>query len=165
MKRLTLMRHAKSSWKDPEARDPDRPLNSRGRRDAPRMGKRLAKRGFCPDRILSSPAARAWVTAEAVAEKIGYPLEEIVADDRIYGGGPEEITGLLRELDDRLAHVMVFGHNPTFTQLAVQFTRAPIENVPTSGIVDIAFEMDSWREIGDGKGRILDFDYPKKKSS
>jgi phosphohistidine phosphatase len=162
VKRLTLMRHAKSSWKHPGLADEDRPLNKRGKSNAPEMGARLAARGFRPDRMVSSPAKRAWVTALAVAEQIGYPRGEIVEDQRIYGAGSRELIELLRELDDQLQHVMVFGHNPTFTEAAVRLTKAPIDNVPTSGVVDILFEIDSWRDLAEGRGKLQDFDFPKK---
>jgi phosphohistidine phosphatase len=162
VKRLTLMRHAKSSWKDPTLEDFDRPLNKRGKRDAPVMGDRLAERGFRPDRIVASPARRAWRTAEVVAERIGYPVEEIQADDRIYGIAAGGLLALVTELPDDLEHVMLFGHNPTFTNLANLLTDADIANVPTAGVVDIEFDVNSWSHVTPVVGRLLDFDYPKR---
>ena len=86
MKTLFLIRHAKSSWDDTALPDKDRPLNDRGKRDAPKMGKRLAKRDVKPDLILSSPAKRALTTAEIIAKKLDYKLKDIVVDDRLYAG-------------------------------------------------------------------------------
>jgi hypothetical protein len=86
MKTLFLIRHAKSSWDDTALPDKDRPLDDRGRRDAPKMGKRLAKRDVKPDLILSSPARRALTTAEVIAKKLDYKLKDIVVDDRLYAG-------------------------------------------------------------------------------
>ena len=83
MKTLFLIRHAKSSWDDPALSDKDRPLSDRGRRDAPKMGKRLAKRDVKPDLILSSPARRALTTAEIIAKKLDYKLKDIVENDRL----------------------------------------------------------------------------------
>ena len=84
MKTLLLIRHAKSSWDDPALPDKDRPLNDRGRRDAPKMGKRLAKRGVKPDLILSSPALRALRTAEIIAKMLDYQRRDIVLNERLY---------------------------------------------------------------------------------
>ena len=91
MKTLFLIRHAKSSWDDPALPDKDRPLGDRGRRDAPKMGKRLAKRDVKPDLILSSPARRALKTAEIIAKKLDYKLKDIVVDDRLYTGAVHDL--------------------------------------------------------------------------
>jgi len=91
MKTLFLVRHAKSSRDDTRLPDKDRPLNDRGKRDAPKMGKRLAKRDVRPELILSSPAMRALTTAEMIAKKLDYKLKEIVVDDRLYPGDADEM--------------------------------------------------------------------------
>src|SRR5437899_10475758 len=91
MKTLFLVRHAKSSWDDTALPDKDRPLNDRGKRDAPKMGERLAKRDVKPDLILSSPARRALTTAEIIAKKLDYKRKDIVADDRLYAGEADDL--------------------------------------------------------------------------
>ena len=98
MKKLVLIRHAKSSWKNPGLRDFDRPLNKRGKADAPEMGRRLALRSLMPDRLLSSPAKRAIRTAEIIAGAIGFPAGRISRMDRLYGAGVAELIGILQGL-------------------------------------------------------------------
>ena len=115
MKTLFLIRHAKSSWDDTALPDKDRPLGDRGRRDAPKMGKRLAKRDVKPDLILSSPARRALTTAEIVAKKLDYKLKDIVVDDRLYTGAVHDPLNVIHKVGDKLERVMLFGHNPELT--------------------------------------------------
>src|SRR5512136_1050596 len=97
MKTLLLMRHAKSSWKHPDLVDRDRPLNKRGEKDAPKMGKLLKHEEIIPQRILSSTAERACKTAEAVAEKTGYK-EELVYLDTLYMAEPAGIIDILKSI-------------------------------------------------------------------
>ncbi len=162
MKTLTLLRHAKSSWDHPELADIDRPLNKRGKRDAPIMGERLARAGISPELILTSPARRARKTASRVARALGYPADRIVVDPRIYAAAPAELMALIRGLDDRWSDVMLVGHNPTLTELANELTAADIDNVPTAGVVRIRFPVPSWSDIRPGAGELTLFDYPKR---
>jgi phosphohistidine phosphatase len=118
MKTLFLIRHAKSSWDDTALPDKDRPLSDRGRRDAPKMGKRLAKRDVKPDLILSSPARRALTTAEIIAKKLDYKRKNIVVADRLYSGAVHDLLNVVQKLGDKLQRVMLFGHNPELTELA-----------------------------------------------
>src|SRR5947199_872234 len=97
MKTLFLIRHAKSSWTDPALPDKDRPLGNRGRRDAPKMGKRLAKRDVKPDLILSSPARRALKTAEIIAKKLDYKRKNIVVEDRLYSGAVHDLLNVIQK--------------------------------------------------------------------
>ena len=165
MKNLTLIRHAKSSWKNAYLLDIDRPLNKRGKRDAPVMGKRLARRESMPDLMLSSPATRALVTAEIIAEVIEYPLEEIVVDERIYGADVAEWLQIIQGLDDALDCVMCFGHNPGLTDLINSITPYYINNVPTCGILELVFDVETWANVGRVEPIEVDFDYPKKMDS
>ncbi|MBN1979870.1 MAG: histidine phosphatase family protein [Anaerolineae bacterium] len=161
MKTLILVRHAKSSWKHPGLPDRLRPLNKRGQHDAPAMGERLAKREIAPDLIISSPATRAMATAEIIAQEIGHPEEEIRADERLYGASAFELLEIIQELDAALEHVMLIGHNPGLTDLANDLG-CGIDNLPTCGVVEVRFEIDSWADIGDVDPACVDFDYPKK---
>ena len=165
MKRLYLVRHAKSSWKDHNLDDFDRPLNKRGQRDAPVMGQRLAVRNICPDLIVSSPAKRALTTAKIIAREIHYPEKGIVTNESMYEAGSSHLLQVIRELDDLLAQVMLFGHNPSFTILAEELSRKVFDNIPTCGIVCLDFETESWQGIEAGKGALKFFDYPKKGSA
>ena len=163
MKVLTLVRHAKSSWKDANLSDLDRPLNKRGRRDAPMMGGRLAERDYFPDVIVSSSAVRALATAEAIAEEIGYPRSEIVVDERIYGADVTDWLEVIHTLGDAWDRAMCIGHNPGLTDLVNYLADDQIGNVPTCGIVDLVFDVDSWTLVGRIDPVGVDFDYPKAK--
>jgi phosphohistidine phosphatase len=161
MKTLYLIRHAKASRDDPSLPDRERPLAERGQRDAPLMGKRLAKRGVKPDLILSSPALRALATAELMADELGYKRKRILVDDRIYAAQPDVLLEILSALDDQFACVMVFGHNPEMSELAQVFSD-DIGDLPTCAVVEIAFNAVHWAEIDPGTVATVTFDYPKK---
>ena len=163
MKILYLVRHAKSSWKDLSLADHERPLNKRGKRDAPRMGKRLAKRGVRPDYILSSPAVRALTTARVIAKKLGCREADVVVNEAVYGAGTSTLHGIIRGIDNRFERAMLVGHNPSFTVLVNQLAGVSIENVPTCGVAVLVFETDNWADVGNGTAKLLEFDYPKKK--
>lgn len=162
MKRtLFLVRHAKSSWGDVALPDKERPLADRGKRDAPMMGKRLAKHQVKPDLILSSPAHRALSTAEIVANELGYKAKDIVVDDRLYATDAETLLAVIGALSDQLKCVMLFGHNPEFTDLAHRLSSAVTE-MPTCAVAQFTFESKSWSAIGALKPEKVVFDYPKK---
>lgn len=162
MKTLTLLRHAKSSWANPDLTDIERPLNRRGKRDAPLMGERLARAGISPELVVTSPAKRARKTARRVAQAIGYPGDRILVDERIYGASAAELLAWIRGLDDRWSDVMVIGHNPTLTELANELGAADIDNVPTAGVVRMRFPVSSWSDVRPGAGELVLFDYPKR---
>ncbi len=162
MKRLYLIRHAKSSWKHQDLDDFDRPLNNRGKRDAPNMGKRLKEQNAAPDLLLSSPANRALTTAETIAGEIGYPIENIEADEDIYLAGVTTLLTVIKNITNDHHTVFLFGHNPGFTELANALANIRIDNVPTCGIVCIDFEIASWKQVGVGKGTLVSFEYPKQ---
>ncbi len=156
------MRHAKSSWKHPELDDFDRGLNSRGRHDAPMMGIRLAERGILPSLIVSSPAKRAATTARAVAEAIGYPVDDIRFDDRLYMASSGEITEIIRAAPDDFDHIMLFGHNPGMMTVANYLLDESLMNLPTSGFVSTHLSIDSWTDFPGHHIEVVCVDYPKK---
>lgn len=161
MKSVFLVRHAKSSRDDPTLPDKDRPLNDRGKRDAPKMGERLAKRDVKPDLILSSPAKRALKTAEFFAEKLDYKRKDIVVDDRLYAVTPDDLLDVIRNLDDKLERAMVFGHNPELTELAHRFS-SEITHMPTCAVAELNFDTKSWSNVGKDKPVKVAFEYPKQ---
>lgn len=162
MKRtLFLVRHAKSSWDDVALPDKERPLADRGKRDAPMMGKRLAKRQVKPDLILSSPARRALSTAEIIAKELNYKVNDIVEDDRLYATDGETLLGVIGELSDELACVMLVGHNPEFVDLAHRLSNE-VAPMPTCAVAQFTFESKSWSAIGAIEPMRVIFDYPKK---
>jgi phosphohistidine phosphatase len=162
MKRLYLIRHAKSSWNNPDLADSERPLNKRGKRDAPFMGKCLKKYEAHPDLIMSSPAKRALKTANIIAKEIGFPKGKIVSNESMYMGSVATLFEVIRNIDESYNHVMLFGHNPDLTNLAEYLTNYPVDNIPTCGIFCMDFDIDSWKDISEGKGTLVFFDYPKK---
>lgn len=162
MKTLTLVRHGKSSWDHPGLADIERPLNSRGVRDAPRMGSRLAARNERPKIIISSPAVRALTTAKVIASALGYPAAGIITDERLFHAYSDQLLDVIRSFETSLHHVMLVGHNPGLTNLVEQLAHAGITNIPTCGIVVIGFPIDHWRDLSDDASEMLLFDYPKK---
>ena len=162
MKRLYLVRHAKSSWEDPSLDDIDRPLNNRGEKNAPEMGERLKKQGIMPDLLICSPARRAESTAKKIAKKIGYPKNDILINDDLYHGSDAMLINIVKTLDYTADSVMLFGHNPGFTYFANQLCHINISNIPTAGVVAIDFQIDTWSDVESGKGELVFFDYPKK---
>ena len=164
-KTLYLVRHAKSSWKDHSLADIDRPLNKRGRRSAPDMGKRLKDQCHEPDLIVSSPANRAFTTARKIAKQTGYDSSEIVIDKRMYFSGTGGMRELLEELDDRYQKVMIVGHNPAMTGLLYDLAESSVFNMPTCAIAVIGFDMESWSDLYSTAGDLLGYDYPKGSGS
>ena len=162
MKTLTLVRHAKSSWDHPGLADFDRPLNQRGERDAPGIGARLAVAIETLDAIVSSPALRARQTALALAGGVGFPEAEIRFEGGLYGASAAEMTATVRRFDNDAQTVAIVGHNPGMTDLANRFTGRYIDNIPTAGVVIIAFDVEAWSEVIDHGGSLVSYDYPKK---
>lgn len=165
MKRLTLIRHAKSSWKEQGLADFDRPLNDRGKRDAPLMGRRLAARGRVPDLVICSPARRAVATIKRIAREAGFPSHRIVEDERVYLAGADELHRIVKEIADSHDDVVLCGHNPGLTEFSNLISSQVIDNIPTCGVVSIAFRLDSWMDVVPGSGELLCFDYPKRETN
>ena len=155
---LYLVRHAKSSWSNSSLTDRERPLNKRGRRSAPDMGRRMAVQGHKPDLIVSSPANRALSTARTIAKELGYDDADIVTDEAMYFGSMQDV---LEGLDDSYNKVMVVGHNPTMTYHMNSLANASVDNMPTCAVAVIGFEIASWADLYSTGGELLEYDYPK----
>ncbi|MCY3743785.1 MAG: histidine phosphatase family protein [Candidatus Poribacteria bacterium] len=160
MKTLLIMRHAKSSWNYPELSDYNRPLNARGKRDAPRMGKYLRQKGLIPDRILTSSAKRARKTANKVAKSCGY-TRKVKKLDAFY----DTVTGVyfetLQAVSDKHQRVMVVGHNPTMEQLVSHLT-GEIKRMPTAALAHIELPIQSWETLDlYTKGTLVNLWTPK----
>lgn len=162
MKTLILVRHAKSSWSEPGVSDRDRVLNDRGRRNAPEMGRRLAKRHLKPDVILSSPAVRALTTASLMAEELDYRRADIRVDDRLYAAGADVLVEVVRQLGDGPDRVMVVGHNPEMTDLAQRLS-GTIDHMPTCAVAVFTFDIASWRDLPAAEARSTAFHTPKSR--
>ncbi len=163
MKRLTLLRHAKSSWKKRDLGDFDRPLNGRGRRDAPAMGERLAALGAKPDLIVTSPAKRARKTARIVAEELKYKKGKIIEIKDIYEATSDILLELVRSFDDGAGHVLMVGHNPGFTDLAHTLLDGGIDSMPTCGALSIELPVDRWGDVERRGGKLLFFEVPRRR--
>ena len=161
MKTLFLVRHAKSSWDNPALPDEERPLNGRGKRNAPAMGKRLAERGVKADLILSSPARRALATAKLIAKGIDYNRANIVVDDRLYPGTAAALFKLIHGLDERLDRVMIIGHDPALTQAARRLSPSIIR-MPTCAVAEFTFSAKSWPRAVKSTRKSVRLDRPKK---
>ncbi len=161
MKRLTLIRHAKSSWKDPDREDFDRPLAKRGKNDALIMGRRLVEWGERPSLIVSSPAKRALATMKRIVGAMGVTDKSIVRDERLYHPGCHELLDFVRGIEETHGDVILCGHNPGFTDFCNFVADSHIDNLPTCGVVSLDFAVDSWKEISESSGRIRYCDFPR----
>ena len=147
MKRLYLMRHAKSSWEEPGVSDSDRPLVPKGIRKTGRVIEFLKKNRVSIDLMVTSPALRAGETARLVAAGLGYPEGKIRTERKIYDGYYDRILDVIYATPNDVDSLMLFGHNPTITQLANLFLHPGIESMPTSCVVCISFDTNRWEEI------------------
>lgn len=161
MKKVVLVRHAKSGWNNPNFIDFERILSDRGLNDAKILSEILPTKISKPDIFISSPAVRALSTAKIFAEKFDISDNQILLDDGIYSRGTKYILNLFKTIDDKHQSVILFGHNPDITSLASYLSGEYFENVPTCGIVSIEFDLDNWEKIEDANGKLLFFDYPK----
>lgn len=159
MKKLYIIRHAKSSWKDTSLDDFERPLNKRGEKNSKFMGEFLKDKKIMPDVILSSRAFRAKETAKNIAKKIHY-TKEIIFDENMYEANVQTLLNRIETIDNKLKSVFVIGHNPGLNMLVTKLV-ALHENIPTCGIVAIEFSCDNWSEISSSNAKLISFDYPK----
>jgi len=155
MKRLSLLRHAKTERESPTDRDFDRVLKERGREDAARMGKEIRELGLQYDLVLTSPAARAVETAR----RAGLPSAH--RDDRIYDASAGALLAIIQAVEDDVESLMMVGHNPGFERLASQLIGRNVE-MPTGSLLELELPNDSWRDVGKVCGRPLRFLQPKE---
>jgi phosphohistidine phosphatase len=145
LKTLLILRHAKSSWKYANLSDHDRPLNKRGKKDAPRMGHLLAREELIPDLIISSSAARAQATAESVALACGYE-SEIQRTRHFYHAWPDAYIDQLHKVQDACQRVMVVGHNPGIEELVEELTGEWVR-MPTAALAQVSLNIDHWSDL------------------
>lgn len=163
MKRLILVRHAKSDWSLPDQEDWDRPLNARGQRDAPEMARRFRARRLRPDLILTSPAVRALATATIMTRALRVAPSLLRAEERLYLASPQDTLAVLRELGGAARQLMVVGHNPGITEFANRLSAGDtIDNMPTCAVFTARFAIAGWGRLDWGQGEDADFDYPRK---
>ncbi len=161
MKTLYIMRHAKSSWDDESLSDFDRPLNKRGQHAAPLMGKFLNTKSVMPNLIMSSPANRAKMTAQIVADTIGYNSKNIKYEDKIYEANVFDLQGMVLGINKEIDTVMIIGHNPSLTSLINWLGDFYLDNLPTAGIFGLRFNS-KWSQIQPKSAKVIFFETPKR---
>ncbi len=161
MKKLVLMRHAKSAQAELGQSDFERPLNDRGKNDGETMGKRLQDRSLSPDLIICSAAKRTHKTAKLIAEKLHYEVHNIISETELYEASIADVVQIIRNLSDEYKTVVLVGHNPTITGLVGYLSTTQIEHMPTSAQVGIEFPFKTWKQVLPQSGELLWFDYPK----
>lgn len=160
MKTLLLLRHAKSSWNDPDLQDFERPLNQRGRRAAPLVGRFMLQQGLVPDLILCSPAERARETIALIIEaaRLG---SELRYDERIYEASAESLLEVVSQAEDRFAVVLVVGHNPGMEEL-LPLLSGETASMPTAALAVITFDTEKWSKVKEHKGHLESLTLPKE---
>lgn len=161
MRKLILVRHAKSSWDNPDLDDFDRPLNKRGKRDAPFMAKLLAEKKVKPDLIISSPALRTKITAKEIAKETGYDKEKIIWNEKFYLASLSKLLNEISNVDQNVQSLLIVGHNPGLTDLQNFLCNYEIDNIPTCGIVCMKTNK-AWADVNAKDFQLEFFEYPKK---
>ncbi len=162
MKTIIFLRHAKSSWKESGLSDEARPLNKRGKLNAPEMGKRLKAKGYGLDMIISSTAVRAVTTAESVADAMGF-TGDLIKESELYMADDNGYMNVLTSLDEAVEDVMIVSHNPG-TEEIIEYLASQDFLIPTAAYVLLEFK-GKWKEIGQGSCKVLDYDFPKSERS
>jgi phosphohistidine phosphatase len=163
MIRLLMVRHAKSDWGDLGLKDFDRPLNKRGKRDAPEMGSRLRYRHYYVDLIVSSTSKRTVETTQRIAREIDYDEKKIVWLDELYHANKNQIREVLYGINDKKKSVMVVCHNTGITDFVNSFGTYISDNMPTCSMVAFQFDTDSWVKIDSAPCKFIFFDYPRSR--
>jgi len=159
MKKLYLIRHAKSSWEDITLDDFERPLNKRGEKDAPMMGKLLNKKNITADIIISSPSKRTKQTVKLITQQLQSTLK-IIYNDNLYETTVDVLEKVIKNIDNRYESVYLFGHNPSLNSFVEKYINMD-ENIPTCGVVGIEFDCDIWKKLEPKGATKLFFEYPK----
>lgn len=161
MKRLILIRHAKSSWKDMNLSDFDRPLNKRGMANGEFMSDLLSKKIKSVDAFFSSSSKRTILTSKFFIDKINVNKERIYYSENLYHASSNYLIEFILSLKNSFSTVIIVGHNPGFTDISNYFLGNMFYNMPTCGIVMIDFEVDNWKKIGQKNGKLFYKMFPK----
>lgn len=164
MKSVLIVRHAKSSWGDLTLPDFDRPLNDRGKKDAPEMATRIHDRKISIDTFISSPAKRARKTAAIFAEEYGLSKSDLVLIQELYEAGPEVFFEVIAAAPEKANTIAIFSHNPGISEFVNMLTTTRIDDMPTCGVFAVQAEIKSWQEFRNATKEFLFFDYPKNAS-
>ncbi|HEY4877022.1 MAG TPA: histidine phosphatase family protein [Puia sp.] len=161
MKTLLIIRHAKSSWDTATLSDFDRPLNERGKKDAPAMAKRLLENKVTPELFIASPAKRAKKTAELFIKEFGKSEKEIVFISELYHAPADLFYDIIAKFDDKYNSIAIFSHNPGITDFVNLLTTVQVDNMPTCGIFAVTSPANTWDEFSSAEKEFWFFDYPK----
>ncbi|WP_224746943.1 SixA phosphatase family protein [Pelovirga terrestris] len=161
MKKLTLIRHAKSDWSSGAASDFERPLNRRGNKAVPLMAGRILERGSVPDLLVSSPAQRAVETTVLLAHELDLPQEQLIYRRDIYEATPATLVDVVRQLPD-VEHIALIGHNPGLSELGRWLCAQAPEWLPTCAVLELELAVADWSTVAPGGADLLCYDYPKK---
>ena len=162
MKTVFFVRHAKSSWKNPQWKDIDRPLNKRGKIDAPFMGKLLEVLLVNPDAIFSSPAKRAYDTARLIAKQLNGKKKDIHIEEDLYLPDADDFVQMLKKIPDSLDTVMFVSHNPGLLEAVNFFLEEQVIEIPTGTVIGVKFDIKNWKEAKKKQGVLAMNEYPKK---
>ena len=165
MKTLILVRHAKSSWDQVGLSDFERPLNERGKKDAPEMAKRLKEKGIKIDLVISSPAKRAHKTAKYFADEFDIKKDDIKLIEELYIASTAAFSSAISQLDDKYDTVALFSHNPGITEFASIQTNVRVDDMPTSAVFALQADTERWEGFENAEKKFLFFDYPKNPGS
>ena len=168
MKTLTLLRHAKSGWDDPVARDFDRPLNQKGKRAARAMGRHMRDQGLAFDHVIASPATRVVETLDELWSGFGKTISPAL-DRRVYLASAEALLDLIQETPDTAESLLLSGHNPGMEDLVLMLVPESAdgardeveEKFPTASLAEIRFDVAHWADLDANRGRITRFVRPR----
>ena len=162
MKTVILIRHAKSSWDSAASNDFDRPLNDRGKNDAPEMAKRLKNKDIVIDAFISSPARRAKKTAKLFISELGKKDQDVMYVSSLYNAAEKDFEEVIQGMDDKYKVIAIFSHNPGITDFANTLTTNIVDNMPTSSVFAVTARVKKWKEFKDAEKEFWFFDYPKR---
>lgn len=162
MKQLIILRHAKSSWEDPKIKDVDRPLIQKGKNRTMLIAEYMMNNGIQPQLIISSPAVRAFDTAEIIAMALNVDLSLIIQNPDLYFVDVEKYHEIVFSMSDDLQSLLIVGHNPMITEFCNSFLGSPIDNMPTSGLCVVSFDTDRWSLITTSSCKVDHLVFPKK---
>jgi len=165
MKKLLLVRHAKSSWDDPSISDFDRPLNDRGKKDAPEMAKRLYEKKIKIDALVSSPAKRARQTCKHFAKELDFKKKNVVLEPRLYEATEGNFYEVVKSFKDKWDSVAIFSHNPGISSFANSLTKTKVDDMPTCSIFAVEIDVKKWKDFREAKKEFLFLDYPKNEGT
>ncbi len=159
-KKLIIVRHSKSSWKDLSLDDFNRPLNKRGKEDGPIISNYLSKKTNFIDFLHSSSSVRTFETSKFFTDRIKFG--KVKYDDNLYHSSSESILNLIKNYSNEYSSVMLIAHNPGLTHLINQITNISLDNLPTTGLAEIHFSCNKWNEISSKNSNLIDLKFPKQ---